>query len=281
MLSAGGRGGGFGGRGGGRGDGGGRGRGGGFGGESSPLPFFLFLRAIRLRATDAGILCIGFAHQAVVVAGVAPAAGVAGAAGAEEAVVAPREAPRRAAPCCIRGSRCECFQVLTSGARPQLTGDASRHCQVVVEKHRHEGIFIARGKEDALVTKNMVPGESVYGEKRIASEASSQLGDSRAGLFRGDSWRHTRACIRAARVLGRRPGESRCWSQGACCAAGGRIPLPGGRKFLASCAVCRGIGCVAPRSSGVALLRSLGWPTAFEIGDRPLTRSPGPVSSGG
>ena len=43
--------------------------------------------------------------------------------------------------------------------------------QVVVEKHRHEGVFIARGKEDALVTKNMVPGESVYGEKRIASEA--------------------------------------------------------------------------------------------------------------
>ena len=43
---------------------------------------------------------------------------------------------------------------------------------MVVEKHRHEGVFIARGKEDALVTKNMVPGESVYGEKRVASEAS-------------------------------------------------------------------------------------------------------------
>jgi rRNA 2'-O-methyltransferase fibrillarin len=41
---------------------------------------------------------------------------------------------------------------------------------VVVEKHRHEGVFIARGKEDALVTKNMVPGESVYGEKRISTE---------------------------------------------------------------------------------------------------------------
>jgi hypothetical protein len=44
---------------------------------------------------------------------------------------------------------------------------------VVVEKHRHEGVFIARGKEDALVTKNMVPGESVYGEKRISTEARS------------------------------------------------------------------------------------------------------------
>jgi len=39
---------------------------------------------------------------------------------------------------------------------------------VVIEPHRHPGIFIARGKEDALVTRNMVPGDSVYGEKRIS-----------------------------------------------------------------------------------------------------------------
>lgn len=39
-----------------------------------------------------------------------------------------------------------------------------------MEPHRHEGIFIARGKEDALVTKNLVPGESVYGEKRVSVE---------------------------------------------------------------------------------------------------------------
>ena len=31
-----------------------------------------------------------------------------------------------------------------------------------------KGVFIARGKEDALVTKNMVAGESVYGEKKIS-----------------------------------------------------------------------------------------------------------------
>ena len=30
------------------------------------------------------------------------------------------------------------------------------------------GVFIARGKEDALVTKNIVPGETVYGEKKIS-----------------------------------------------------------------------------------------------------------------
>lgn len=34
------------------------------------------------------------------------------------------------------------------------------------------GVFICRGKEDALVTKNMVIGESVYGEKRISVEVS-------------------------------------------------------------------------------------------------------------
>ncbi|KAK9273358.1 hypothetical protein L1049_018167 [Liquidambar formosana] len=40
--------------------------------------------------------------------------------------------------------------------------------RVVIEPHRHDGVFIAKGKEDALVTKNMVPGEAVYNEKRIS-----------------------------------------------------------------------------------------------------------------
>lgn len=40
----------------------------------------------------------------------------------------------------------------------------------MVEPHRHGGVFIARGKEDALVTLNLVPGEAVYGEKRISVE---------------------------------------------------------------------------------------------------------------
>jgi rRNA 2'-O-methyltransferase fibrillarin len=42
--------------------------------------------------------------------------------------------------------------------------------KVVVEKHRLEGVFIARGKEDALCTRNMVEGESVYAEKRVSVE---------------------------------------------------------------------------------------------------------------
>jgi rRNA 2'-O-methyltransferase fibrillarin len=44
----------------------------------------------------------------------------------------------------------------------------------VIEPHRHEGCFVAKGKDDALVTKNLVPGESVYGEKRISVEQDEQ-----------------------------------------------------------------------------------------------------------
>lgn len=40
--------------------------------------------------------------------------------------------------------------------------------KVVIEPHRHDGVFVAKAKEDALVTKNLVSGESVYGEKRIS-----------------------------------------------------------------------------------------------------------------
>lgn len=31
--------------------------------------------------------------------------------------------------------------------------------KVIIEAHRHEGVFIARSKEDALVTLNSTPGK--------------------------------------------------------------------------------------------------------------------------
>jgi len=41
----------------------------------------------------------------------------------------------------------------------------------IIEQHRLAGIFIARGaKEDMLITVNLTPGETVYGEKRIEIE---------------------------------------------------------------------------------------------------------------
>merc|ERR1712072_1401786 len=50
----------------------------------------------------------------------------------------------------------------------------AKKAQVVIEPHRHEGVFVCKGKDDALVTKNMAPGESVYGEKRISAEHEEQ-----------------------------------------------------------------------------------------------------------
>ncbi|CAO3687179.1 unnamed protein product [Umbelopsis vinacea] len=63
------------------------------------------------------------------------------------------------------------------GARGGRGGSAARGgakggAKVIIEPHRHEGIFVARGKEDLLVTKNLVPGEAVYGEKRISVEGA-------------------------------------------------------------------------------------------------------------
>ena len=55
--------------------------------------------------------------------------------------------------------------------------------KVIIEPHRHPGVFVARGKEDALVTLNMVPGKTVYGEKTVKVDVRGE-----------DSWC---ACISA------------------------------------------------------------------------------------
>lgn len=38
---------------------------------------------------------------------------------------------------------------------------------MAIEPHRFPGVFVARGKEDALCTLNLNPGKAVYGEKLI------------------------------------------------------------------------------------------------------------------
>ncbi len=40
--------------------------------------------------------------------------------------------------------------------------------KVFVTPHRLNGIFVAKGAQEALVTKNFTPGDSVYNEKRIS-----------------------------------------------------------------------------------------------------------------
>jgi len=53
-------------------------------------------------------------------------------------------------------------------------GKGKGKAKVVIEPHRHEGAFVSKGKDDSLVTRNLVPGESVYGEKRLVAEAEGE-----------------------------------------------------------------------------------------------------------
>eukprot|EP01133_Synstelium_polycarpum_P008224 gene8224-9671_t len=47
--------------------------------------------------------------------------------------------------------------------------------KVMVEKHtRYEGVFLVKGKEESYATLNSTPGESVYGEKRVAVEVGTE-----------------------------------------------------------------------------------------------------------
>ncbi|KAL3937624.1 MAG: hypothetical protein SGARI_002052 [Bacillariaceae sp.] len=73
--------------------------------------------------------------------------------------------------------------------------------KVVVEPHRHEGIFVARGKEDALVTLNSTPGVAVYGEKRISVETPSSTPGGVPDKTEYRVWNPFRSKIAAA-VLG-------------------------------------------------------------------------------
>jgi rRNA 2'-O-methyltransferase fibrillarin len=71
----------------------------------------------------------------------------------------------------------------------------------VVKPHRHAGIFIAEGKEHLLVTKNLVPGDSVYGEKRISVETPGAGPDGAATKTEYRVWNPFRSKL-AAGVLG-------------------------------------------------------------------------------
>lgn len=53
-------------------------------------------------------------------------------------------------------------------------GGIGAGAKVLVQPHeRFEGVYVLRGKDDALVTKNLTPGESVYNEKRVSVEVSN------------------------------------------------------------------------------------------------------------
>jgi rRNA 2'-O-methyltransferase fibrillarin len=73
--------------------------------------------------------------------------------------------------------------------------------KVIVEPHRHEGVFVAKGKEDALVTLNSTPGVAVYGEKRISVEVPPATGETVATKVEYRVWNPFRSKIAAA-ILG-------------------------------------------------------------------------------
>ena len=59
------------------------------------------------------------------------------------------------------------------GGRGGGRGGIGAGAKVAVEPHpRFPGVFVSRGKDDLLLTKNSTIGESVYNEKRISTEVS-------------------------------------------------------------------------------------------------------------
>jgi len=68
--------------------------------------------------------------------------------------------------------------------------------KVVIEPHRHQGVFIAKGKDDALITRNLDVGHAVYGEKRISVE------DEKEGKIEYRVWNPFRSKLAAAIVGG-------------------------------------------------------------------------------
>lgn len=87
------------------------------------------------------------------------------------------------------------------GGRGGSTGGARGGAKVIVEPHRHAGVFVARAKEDMLVTKNLSPGESVYGEKRISVDTPSTNADEASTKIEYRVWNPFRSKL-AAGILG-------------------------------------------------------------------------------
>lgn len=87
------------------------------------------------------------------------------------------------------------------GGRGGGRGGARGGSNVIIEPHRHAGVFVAKGKEQMLVTKNIAPGESVYGEKRISVEVPGSGEDGSSMKIEYRVWNPFRSKL-AAGVLG-------------------------------------------------------------------------------
>ncbi|KAJ5074245.1 hypothetical protein M0811_00874 [Anaeramoeba ignava] len=70
------------------------------------------------------------------------------------------------------------------------------------KKYGHDGVYIVRGKEESLATVNLIPGETVYGEKKISQEKEGKKVEYRI-------WNPFRSKLAAA-ILG---GIDKMWIQ--------------------------------------------------------------------
>lgn len=84
------------------------------------------------------------------------------------------------------------------GGKPGLGGRKGPGA-VTLEPHKHAGVYIAKGKEHLLVTRNMAPGTSVYGEKRISIATANAEGEEEKVEYR--VWNPFRSKL-AAGILG-------------------------------------------------------------------------------
>lgn len=88
------------------------------------------------------------------------------------------------------------------GGRGGRGGRGGLGSKVAVEPHTmHPGVFILRGKDDALCTLNMVPGVSVYGEKRIAVKEPA-VGSAEPVQKEYRTWSVYRSKLAAAIICG-------------------------------------------------------------------------------
>jgi rRNA 2'-O-methyltransferase fibrillarin len=97
-------------------------------------------------------------------------------------------------------SRGRCVQGKGKG-KGKGKGGMKGGSKVIVEQHRHAGVFIAKAKEDALCTLNSTPGKDVYGEKRISVDGPPNADGTAGAKIEYRVWNPFRSKLAAA-ILG-------------------------------------------------------------------------------
>ena len=87
------------------------------------------------------------------------------------------------------------------GGRGGVGGGFAK-AKTIIEPHRFPGIFIAKGKEEYLVTLSQAPGESVYGEKKIEIEGPKNVDGTQAPKIEYRVWNAFRSKLAASVVNG-------------------------------------------------------------------------------